>query len=176
MRRRLFGRLPMLVWLALVWVLLWGSLKPLVVLSALVVAPLCLAACRLPVVPMSRRPRLGAVPGAALRFARDLVTSSAEVAWTTIRRGPRTKSAIVAVPVGPASDSALTSVAHRLSLEPGTLVLDIDRERNVLYLYVLDVEGTENIGRARRSAKRHAADLLRAEGFDPATTADEEER
>lgn len=167
MRMLTTDRLPMMVWLALVWVLLWGSLSPLVLLSAVLVAPLCLAACRLPVVRVSRGPRLIALPGAMLRFVLDLSRSSGQVAWATLRRGPRAKSAVLAVPVGPASDVGLTTIAHRLSLEPGTLVLDIDRDRNVLYMYVLDVDGTESISHAREGAKRIARDVLHAIGAEP---------
>lgn len=164
MRHLSADRLLLVAWLALVWVLLWGSLSPLVLMSSAVVAPVCLAACRLPVLPVTSRPRLSAVPGALLRFGRDLVTSSGEIAWSTLRRGPRTKSAVIAVPVAAASDVTLTVVAHRISLEPGTLVVDIDRNRNVLYVYVLDVYGTENVERARRNAERVADDVVHTLG------------
>ncbi|MEY9212787.1 Na+/H+ antiporter subunit E [Thermobifida halotolerans] len=167
MRRLLSDQVFLLAWLALVWVLLWGTFSPAVLLSAVVVAPLCLAACRLPVLPRAR-PRLWRFPGVLGRFAVDVVVSSLQVAWATVRRGPHTRSAVVAVPLRCASDVALTVAANRISLVPGTLVLDIDRDVEEMYVYVFDVRRTEDLDRARDDAARSAADVLRALGEDTA--------
>lgn len=166
MKRAVADRLLLLAWLAAVWVLLWGSLSPLTLLSALVVAPLCLAACGLPVVAVAARPRWRRVAAALGDFLVDLVSSSAQVAWATVRRGPRTRSAVVAVPVSAVSDMALTLIASRLSLVPGTLVLDVDRSAGLLYLYVFDVRGARDLERARRGAERTVSGMVDALGAD----------
>lgn len=169
MRRPFPGQVLLALWLALVWLLLWGAVSPLVVLSAAVAAPVSLAACRLPGVPTSSRPRLRRWPGAVTRLLRDLVTSSAEVAWATLHRGPRTRSAVLRLRLTGASDATITTVASRLSLEPGTLVVDVDRGTDTLYVYVLDVETDDDIARARRNMQRTAADITGALGADVST-------
>ncbi|HET7327733.1 MAG TPA: Na+/H+ antiporter subunit E [Nocardioidaceae bacterium] len=164
MRWAVADRLPLTLWLAVVWVLLWGSLSWLVVLSAALVAPLCLLACRLPARSMATRPRTHLLAATTARFGWDLLTSSAAVAWASIRRGPRTRSAIVAIPVACTSDIALTVVANRLTLEPGTLVVDIDRPSDTVYLYVLDVQNADDIERACADARLRIDTILRALG------------
>lgn len=167
-------RLLLTGWLYVVWVLLWGMLTPAVLLSGFLVAPLCLAASRLPAVRLSSRPRPAAILRAAGRFTADVVKSTVEVAGAVLRRGPATRSAIVEVQLpptaAPVSDLAVTVAADRLSLVPGTLVVDIDRPSNTFYVYVLDVRSDEDIDAARRDAEQAIADVLTALGHPPSPT------
>ncbi len=167
--KRMTDRIPLLAWLILTWILLWGSLSPLVLISALVVTPLCLAVCRLPALRPSSRPRVEYIPVALSRFLIDLIIASAQVAWASLRRGPRVRSAIVTIPVSCSSDMALTVVANRITLVPGTLVVDVDRRHQRLYLYVFDVRSEQDLRRARRDARRGALDVLRTLG-EPETS------
>ena len=162
------GRVPLLLWLGLVWVLLWGELAGGVLLSALLVAPLCLAACRLPALRLTARPRWRLIPLALGRFAVEVVVSSVQVAWATLARGPRVTSGVVAVPFRCASDLVLAVAVNRLSLVPGTLVIDIDRDRGSMYVYVFDVSGASQLLRAREDAMRGTEQLVRALGADAA--------
>ncbi|MGI5149364.1 Na+/H+ antiporter subunit E [Plantactinospora sp. CA-294935] len=159
-------RLALAVWLALLWLLLWGSSSLLAIGSALLVGPLCLAAGRLPALPVVARPRWRRLPMSLVRFATDVLASSVQVAWATLAHGPRTRSAVLAVPVGRPSATALTVVVNRLSLEPGTLVLGVVPEAGEIYVFVLDVRGGEGLERARRHACRAAHDVLRTLGED----------
>lgn len=155
------GRLLMGLWLLLVWLLLWGRLDGAVLLSGVVVAVVCVLASRLPALPSTERTRWGRLPGMLARFSWDLLRSTAAVAVTVVRRGPRTRSAIVEVQVPCASDLVLALVCQRLSLVPGTVVLAMDRSRDVLFLYALDVSGPEAVERARADAQRAALDVVR---------------
>lgn len=164
-------RLLLTGWLYVVWVLLWGMLTPAVLLSGLVVAPLCLAASRLPVVRLTSRPRPVAILRAVGRFTVDVVKSTVEVAGTVLLRGPATRSAIIEVRLpptaDPVSDLAVTVAANRISLVPGTLVVDIDRPSSTFYLYVLDVRSGDDIDAARRDAEQAVADVFAAVGHPP---------
>lgn len=160
-------RLLLTGWLFVVWVALWGRVTPAVLLSGLVVAPLCLAASRLPAVPLAFRPRPVALLRAVGGFAVDVVKSTAQVGWTVLWRGPATRSAVIEVrlpPTGPATDLAVTVAANRISLVPGTLVVDIDRPSDTFFVYVLDVRSDEDVEAARRDAERAVADVLAAAG------------
>jgi multicomponent Na+:H+ antiporter subunit E len=155
-------------WLLVVWVLLWGSLAPAVLVSGLLVAPLCLALCRLPTVRLRSRPRPVACLRALGRFVADQATSTGEVARTVLRRGPATRSAIVEVRLAaqavPPSDLLVATIANRLSLVPATLVVDVDRPTDTLYVYVLDVDDDVGVEAARRDAARAVAEVLAAAG------------
>ncbi|WP_422768732.1 Na+/H+ antiporter subunit E [Plantactinospora sp. WMMC1484] len=159
-------RLALAAWLALLWLLLWGSGSLLALGSALLVGPLCLAACRLPAQPAAARPRWRRLPMTLARSGADVLASSLQVCWTTLARGPRARSAVLAVPVGHPSATALTVVVNRISLEPGTLVLGVAPEAGEIYVFVLDVRGPDDLERARRHTRRAAHDLLRTLGED----------
>ena len=140
------GRLPLVGWLTLVWVGLWGSLSPANVLGGLAVAALLVVALPLTEVPLAAEVR----PVALLRFvgffAVDLVRSSWQVALLVLRPRRPLRQAVLAVPVRGASDQLLTLLANAISLTPGTLTLEVDRPRSTLYVHVIDVgPGVEQV-------------------------------
>lgn len=147
---RIRARLPQLVWLTAVWVLLWGtfSVKSLVggvLVAALVIAifPLPLVGERLPVRPVRLLRLIG-------YLAYDLVVSSVEVSWETLRYGPRTTAGIVAVPLQTGSALVAAAVADAVSLAPGTFVLQIERRRGICYVYALGIRTPDDAERVRR--------------------------
>lgn len=140
-----------LLWLTVVWVGLWGSLTAANVLGGLAVAAVLLA-----LLPLAQAPSQGWVRWPALLrylvfFALELVRASLIVVWQVLRPGGELRQAVIAVDAMGASDRLLTVVANSISLTPGTLTLEVDRERSILYVHVLDVGGPEGVERARRS-------------------------
>lgn len=150
--RRLSGHLPLVVWLAVVWVGLWGSVTPANVLGGLAVG-----ASLVLLLPLTQVPRQGVVrPLALLRFlgffAVDLVRANLRVVGQVLRPRIQVRQAVVAVPVRGASDRLLTLLANAISLTPGTLTLEVDRPRSTLYVHVLDVgTGPDAVERVRAS-------------------------
>jgi len=147
---RIRARWPQLVWLTAVWVLLWGtfSVKSMVggvLVAALVTAffPLPLTGERLPFRPL----RLLRLSG---YLAYDLMVSSVEISWETLRYGPRTTAGIVAVPLQTGSALVAAAVADAVSLAPGTFVLQTDRRRGICYVYALGMRGPDDVARVRR--------------------------
>jgi multicomponent Na+:H+ antiporter subunit E len=61
------------------------------------------------------------------------------------------------VPVRGASDRLLTLLANAISLTPGTLTLEVNRQQSTLYVHVLDV------GSGAGAVERVRADILRVE-------------
>jgi multicomponent Na+:H+ antiporter subunit E len=164
----------MVLWLALVWLLLWGTLRPDLVVSGVVVAAVILGVARLPALELRTRTRWRRVPGLALRFAVDLVRSSWEVTVATFRTGPDTRSSVVAVrlPAG-TTDTTTLLVCNRLSLEPGTIVVGIDRPHERLLVYQLDTPDRDSTERRRRQSQRLVDDVL---ATFPARKADDRTR
>lgn len=141
--RGLVERVLAVGWLLLVWLLLWGTTSALAVASGVAVAVACLAAGRIPVLQVGARPHLGKVLVAVGALAVDLVRSSISVAVAAVTTGGRTRSAVVTVPISCMSDVVLTIVANRISLTPGTLVLEIDRPGGQLHVYCLPTPDRE---------------------------------
>jgi multicomponent Na+:H+ antiporter subunit E len=156
------------LWLSVVWVGLWGSVTAANVLGGVAVAVALLVLLPLPEdagsvrVPSSGSGPAQVQPLAVVRylvfFAVELVKASLIVVWQVLRPGGELRQAVIAVDAIGASDLLLTVVANSVSLTPGTLTVEVDRERSVLYVHVLDVGGPEGVDDARRSIER----LMRA--------------
>lgn len=139
-------------WLTVVWVLLWGSFTLLTLVGGVLLG---LGVTALfPRGPVDRRLPLRPLPllGLIAFLARDLVVSSLEVSRETLRRGPRSRGAILELPLASTSDRVVALVAAAYTLSPGTLVVQIDHGRSRWYIYVLGPRDAAGVERARERA------------------------
>ena len=137
------------MWLTLVWVLLWGSFTLLTLVGGVIVAVVVTTLFRLSAAaqPLPVRPwRLLRLTGF---LALDLLVSGAEVSWQTLRYGADARGAIMAAPLLCSSDRVVTILATAISLSPGTMVLQIDHEHGLLYVYALGPRDRAGVERAR---------------------------
>ncbi|TKJ18115.1 Na+/H+ antiporter subunit E [Blastococcus sp. CCUG 61487] len=155
---------PLLLWLVLVWNLLWGTWSWANLLSGVVVA--LAVTILLPLPPVEGGARVHPVGLVVFvgTFLYDLVRSAALVAWQTIRPSGIRYSAIIAVQMRTDSDLLLTIVSETLTLVPGSVVIDMDRERRVLALHILAVEDEEDVEQRRRSVLEEEERVVRAFG------------
>ncbi|MGY1651582.1 Na+/H+ antiporter subunit E [Geodermatophilus sp. SYSU D01119] len=162
---RLRHQVPLVVWLVLVWMLLWGSWSWANLLSGLVVALAVLVLLPLPHVVVGGV-RVRPLPLLVFlgHFVVDLFLSGAEVAWQTLRPQGVRRTAIVRVQLRVDSDLLLTMVAEAISLVPGSLVLDLDRERRVMTLHMLPVRDRADVERKRARVLVVEERLVRAFG------------
>ena len=143
---REFGlRLWTVFWLTFVWVLLWGEITWANILVGVVLAVLVMVLLPLPRVPVEGRIH----PFAALHIVFTLVVnfliSSAQVAWAAIRPGPPPLGAVVRVHMAIKSDLVLTLAIDYINLIPGTMVVEIDHLRRMLYIHIFDVRRQSQI-------------------------------
>jgi multicomponent Na+:H+ antiporter subunit E len=163
--RRLTGQLPLLGWLTVVWVALWGSITAANVLGGLAVAVLLLVVLPLPEVATQGRVRPLALTRLLVVFAYELVKASLTVVRQVLDPRASLRQAVVAVPVVGTSDQLLTLLADAVSLTPGTLALEVDRPGAVLYVHVLDLGGADGgVEGVRRSIIRLERLILQALG------------
>ena len=157
-------QLPLLIWLVLVWNLLWGTWSWANLLSGLVVA--LGVTLLLPLPPVIGGTRLHPVGVLVFvgNFLVDLVMSAALVAWQTIRPGGIGHSAIIRVQMRTDSDLLLTMVAESLTLVPGSVVIDMDRERRMLSIHVLHVRNLDDVERRRAAVLAEEERVVRAFG------------
>ena len=157
-------QLPLLVWLVLVWNLLWGTWSWANLLSGIAVALAVTLLLPLPPVVGGARVRPGALLAFLGYFVVDLVSSGALVAWQTVRPRGIDRSAIIRVRLRTDSDLLLTILSESLTLVPGSMVIDLDRERRTLSLHVLHVRDEDDVERQRRSVLAQEERVVRAFG------------
>ncbi|WP_255686074.1 Na+/H+ antiporter subunit E [Micromonospora okii] len=157
-------RLVALAWMALIWCLLWGRFTWGNLVAGLLVAAAVLVFFPLPPVTFGGRLRPRALLVLLGRFLTELVVASAHVAWLAVRFGHRPRDAIIAVRLRVRTDLNLALTAELISLVPGTLIIEVDRDRGVLYVHVLDARGPEDLAASRRRVLVTEARLVRAIG------------
>ena len=97
-------------------------------------------------------------------FVFDLVSSGALVAWQTVRPGGIDRSAIIMVRLRTDSDLLLTILSESLTLVPGSMVIDLDRERRTIALHILHVHDEADLERQRASVLAQEERVVRAFG------------
>ncbi len=157
-------QLPFFVWLVALWMLLWGQFTVLAALTGVVVAVFVTRVFRLPAVELSGRVNLWWGLIFVGEFLLALIRGSLTVAFQVLdwRRQPGT--AIIAVPLVTDDDLIMTHVAVTASLIPGSLIVDIDRDRRVLYLHVIGVRDLDQVEEQRRSVQHWEERLVRVVG------------
>jgi multicomponent Na+:H+ antiporter subunit E len=137
--RRLVEQWPMILVLALIWCLLWGSFAWGTIAAGLLLGALVVAVLPLPALGLRGAFRPWPATVLAARFIYDITTASFQVAWTALRPGPVPRGGVVAVELRPAPDVLFVMTAELSSLVPGSLVIEVDARAAVLYLHVLDL-------------------------------------
>ena len=144
-------QLPFFAWLVLLWMLLWGQFTVLSLVTGVVVAVVVTKVFRLPPVEFSGRVNFWYLLVFIVTFVVDLVRGSLIVAAQVLdfRRQPGT--AIVAVPLRIDDDLIMSHTAITSSLIPGSLIVEADRDRRILYLHVIGVRGDADVEAQRRA-------------------------
>jgi multicomponent Na+:H+ antiporter subunit E len=157
----------LLAWLTVVWIALWGDVS-----IANAVGGLATAVVLVTIFPPERPMRFVARPVAVVRFfvvfTWRLVEASAVVAWEVVTPRNRINEGIVEVPARGTSDLVLTVLANVISLTPGTLTIELDRNRRVLFVHVLHLH---DVNEVRRSIRELESLVIRAFGSRRAVAA-----
>jgi multicomponent Na+:H+ antiporter subunit E len=161
---RIRHQLPLLIWLGFVWILLWGTWSWANVLSGLTVALVVTLVLPLPPVVGNTRVRPLPLLRYVGHFLGDLVVSGAQVAWRALAPGGVTQGAIVRVQLRVDSDLLLTVVAETVSLVPGSLVLDLDREERLISVHLLHVHDADDVARQKADVLATEERIVRAFG------------
>jgi multicomponent Na+:H+ antiporter subunit E len=157
-------QVPLVVWLVLVWILLWGTWSWANLLSGLAIALVVMLVLPLPPVVGSTQVRPLPLIRYLVTFLKDVVVSGAQVAWRAIGPGGVQQGAIVRVQLRADSDLLLTMVAETISLVPGSLVLDLDREERLISVHLLHVADLADVERQKRDVLATEDRIVRAFG------------
>jgi multicomponent Na+:H+ antiporter subunit E len=152
---------PLLVALVVLWMLLWGSVTWLNLVTGLVLALAVTRALYLPPVELSGRFNPFWFALFLLRFLGALFVASFQVAFLALTPGAGRNNSVIAVDLRTRSDFIMTLTAVALSLIPGSFVLEIEREQSLLYLHVLG-SVKKNTGASREEQIVAANEKVRA--------------
>jgi len=133
--------------LSIVWTLLWGRFTVPNLFNGAVVAVAIMVLLPLPPVPV--RGRLHLVPLLKLTglFGWYLAASSAQLMWLAVRPGPPPLTGVLRVQLSIKSDLVLVLASSIITLIPGSMVLEIDQVRRILYCHVIDVGSAQSVER-----------------------------
>ncbi|MER5217937.1 Na+/H+ antiporter subunit E [Streptomyces sp. NPDC002838] len=156
--------LPMIAWLWLLWLLLWGTISPVVLVGGLLAATAVVMAFSLPSVLPGMVPRPLRTGRLLVHVLTDLARSGTMVSWQVLRHGGRVPSAVIEVPLHVDSDFLIAAVAEVTTMTPGTLVVEIDRHRRRLYVHALPVRDRRDMARRRKEVQTVERRVMRAVG------------
>lgn len=161
---QLWRQLPFFVWLIALWMLLWGQFTVVAFLTGLVAAVVVTRIFRLPPVELSGRVNLWWGCVFVVAFLVALVRGSLTVAWQVLDLRRLPGAAIIAVRLRIDDDLIMTHTAVTASLIPGSLIVDADRDRRILYLHVIGVRDDRDVERQRESVLHWEERIVRAVG------------
>ncbi len=137
--RRVSLRVWTLIWLTMVWILLWGNISVANIISGLAVALVITILLPLPPVPVEGRVHPISLLHLIIWVAWYLVLSSTKLALLAIKPGPPPVTAVLRAHLNIKSDLVLALAVNIINLIPGTIVLEIDQVRRMIYVHVIDV-------------------------------------
>ncbi len=157
-------QLPFFVWLIALWMLLWGQFTWLAFVTGLVAALVVTRIFRLPPVELSGRVNLWWGLVFVVEFLIAVVQGSLTVAWQVLDFRRQPGAAIIAVQLVTDDDLIMTHTGVTTSLIPGSLIVDTDRDRRILYLHVIGVRDAAAVEKQRASVHHWEARIVRAVG------------
>ena len=157
-------QLPFFVWLIALWMLLWGQFTWLAFVSGLVAAIVVTRIFRLPPVELSGRVNLWWGFVFVVEFLVTVVHGSLTVAWQVLDFRRQPGAAIIGVQLVTDDDLIMTHTGVTASLIPGSLIVDTDRDRRILYLHVIGVRDDADVERQRASVLHWEERIVRAVG------------
>lgn len=163
-RWNLWKQLPLLLGLVALWVILWGNLTWLSVLTGIVVAVVVSRVFYLPPAELSGRINLWYTLVFLAHFLLDVAVASFTVAYQALNPRPIPRSSVIGIHLRTRSDLIMTLDAIAMSLVPGSLVVETDRERAILYLHTFDTRTLEDVEAMRRKVLLVEARIVRAIG------------
>ena len=140
------------VLLALAWAAVSGSMTFGSLLTGFVIGALVLAVVGQAYGSSHYLQRLRRFVGLMGVFVWELLRSSLQVAWEAVTPNYRMRPAVIAVPIELEKDISITVLANLVTLTPGTLSIDVSRDRKFLYIHAMYAEDAEAVRRSIRDS------------------------
>lgn len=168
MNRETAVRAGVWLWLTAVWVALWGELSWANVITGGLLAVVITVVLPLPRVPVYGTVRPWPLVKLLVVSTFYALQSGGQMAWLAVRPAPAPVSGVLRVSLDFRSDMVLVLCTALLNIIPGTMVLQLDRERRTAYVHVMDIS-SERAVTSFYSTTRRLENLLIA-GFEERRT------
>ena len=162
--RDIWLQMPFLAWLILLWMLVGNQFTVLSFVSGFVVAIFVTRVFRLPTIELSGRVNVWYGFLFIVQFLWAIVRGAVAVTYQVFDFRQQPGAAIIGVDLRYADDLIMTHVSVTASLIPGSLVVETDRDRGILYLHVIGVRDLDEVEEQRQSVLRWERRIVRALG------------
>lgn len=162
--RNIWLQLPFLLWLVALWMLLWAQFTLLSFVTGVIVAIVVTRIFRLPTVSLGGRLNVWYSCLFIVQFLWAVVRGAVGVTLQVWNLKRQPGAAIVAIPLRYADDLVMTHVSITASLIPGSLVVEADRFRRILYLHIIGADTMEDVEAMRRDVLNWERRIVRAVG------------
>lgn len=162
--RDIGSQVPFLLWLVVLWMLLWGQFTVLALVTGLVVAIFVTRVFRLPTIALSGRINVWYAALFVVQFLFAVLRGALAVTVQVFDFRRQPGAAIIGVPLRYADDLVMTHVAVTSSLVPGSLIVEADRDRGILYLHVIGVRNKADVEKQRQGVLLWERRIVRALG------------
>lgn len=150
--------------MALVWVVLWGSLTPMMIVSGLLLGYVVTLVFPLPPINWEGRFRPIGFIKLIGHLLGDLVVSSFRVLRLAFEKEVNLNAGIVRVDLASDHDLYQVQVAQVISLVPGTVVVEVVRHPRRLYLHAIDLVGDDPVAKIQSMTHDIESRVLHAFG------------
>lgn len=162
-RHRRVLDLPLVGWLAVIWLLLWGTFSWANLVNGVVVGFLLCLAFPLPPADLGLRLHPWGMLKLVVYLLWDMWISGVRVTKQIFVDYPH-RAAVLAIPLRCRSELMLTATAVAVSNVPGGSVIELRRATATLFVHVLDADDPKALETARRSVWRTEELTVRAFG------------
>jgi multicomponent Na+:H+ antiporter subunit E len=129
--------------LAIAWILLTGELTAENFIEGLIIGYIILWVSKAALGGTRYFKKIPKAISFFLYFVKELIVANLKVAFDIITPKDYMEPGIVAVPLDAETDMEITLLANLITLTPGTLSLDVSKDKKVLYIHTLYLEDTE---------------------------------
>ncbi len=139
---------PLFGWLVVVWIGLFGRVSAGVLIGGVLAAGIVVAVAPLRGAPVHRR-RVRPVPTARFvgRVLLGVLRSNLTVAREAVTPRSRIHQGFIDVPMAGVSDDVVALVGWAVTLQPGTVLIEVDHDPTVLHLHALHLHDVEAVRR-----------------------------
>lgn len=148
--------------LALAWIALTGTFTPTNLLIGFGIGYGLLWVTQRQAVPTGYFTKVPKAVAFALFFLWELALANLRVARTVLSPRLAVRPAVIAIPLDARTPVEITLLANLISLTPGTLYLDVSKDRCTMYIHTMHVDDPEAFRRAiKEGFERRVLELLR---------------
>jgi multicomponent Na+:H+ antiporter subunit E len=129
--------------LAIAWMLLTGELTAENFIEGLIIGYIILWVSKVALGGTRYFKKIPKAISFFLYFVKELIVANLKVAFDIITPKDYMEPGIVAVPLAAETDMEITLLANLVTLTPGTLSLDVSKDKKVLYIHTLYLDDKE---------------------------------